>query len=103
MNKREFIEGIMDKNRISKHDALKLTEIVFERIQECLLEGREVRIDGVGAFRVRFKKPGIVRNNIVGEDQQVGPRVKLRFRTYRSMQRKLNQGLAKELNDVYGD
>lgn len=93
MTKREFIRTMIEDTGILREDALKITDIVFSHVRNMLLAGREVRVDGVGSFVLRFRKGGVVNNNLVGESHEVGPRVKLKFKTFPSMRRDLNQTL----------
>lgn len=98
MTKKEFVHAIMERHGLLKSDAETITRIVFQEVQRQLVNGREVRIDGVGSFSFKFRQPGMVNNNLLGEHHEVGPRVKLRFKPYPSMQKALKR-LAAEMND----
>lgn len=102
MTKREFIHALMEEYSLLKEDATKIVDIVFKQVRRELVRGREVRIDGVGSFSFKYKEPGVVNNNLLGKRHKVGPRVKLKFNAFPSMQRALNSKLAAEFNDGEG-
>lgn len=103
MTKRQFILALMENYALLKEDAEKVTELVFGEIRNQLLQGKEVRITGVGTFTFKYFKGGIVNNNLRGERHEVGPRVKLKFRPHPSIRRDLNNGLAKEITRAEKD
>lgn len=96
MKKTEFVSAITEEYGILRVDATKLTEIVFDQIRKQLLNGREVRIDGVGRFSFKFHKAKMRNNNLTGESHMVGPKVRLKFRPFPSMRRDLNRTLVQE-------
>lgn len=104
MTKKEFINALVEENNILKEDATKIARVVFGEVRRQLLKGREVRIDGVGSFSFKYKEPKLANNNLHGEHRPVGPRMRLKFTIFPSMQRALNEELAEEIarerNDV---
>ena len=90
MNKREFVRAVMDKGRLPQSEARMIVDIVFGTVRDLLLDGEEVRINDVGSFKFKFRKPRTVRNNIAGTIHEVGPSVKLRFRSFRKFHKDLN-------------
>jgi nucleoid DNA-binding protein len=101
VNKKEFILSLTEDHKILREDASKITDVVFSQIRKQLLKGREVRIDEVGCFAFKFKKPGTVNNNITGTQHDMGPRVRMKFKVFPSMQKALNAILAKEMASEY--
>jgi DNA-binding protein HU-beta len=86
----------MEETGMLKEDATKIVDCVFGHVRKKLLEGREVRIDGVGHFAIKFKDATTVHNNLTGGRHKVGPRVRMKFKTFPSMQRDLNENLLEE-------
>lgn len=98
MNKKEFVASLTDEHRILQEDSEKITEAVFNHIRKHLLQGREVRMDGIGSFSFKYRRPKVMNNNITGTKHKVGPRVRMKFKVFPSMQRSLNAILAKEMS-----
>ena len=101
MIRKEFIFALMEDEGILREDASKITDVVFSQVRKQLLLGREVRINDVGSFRLKYRKPSVMNNNVTGTKHQVGPRVRVKFRVFPSMQRALNAILAKEMDSEY--
>src|SRR3954447_22731027 len=53
MTKAELVEDVARAAEVTKKDAERLVEIVFESIIETLNEGEEIELRGFGRFRVR--------------------------------------------------
>lgn len=53
MNKTELIETVIEKAEISKKDATKAVEAIFDSISETLKKGDKVQLIGFGNFEVR--------------------------------------------------
>lgn len=98
MRKKDFVKDIIDETGIFKGDAMKIVDLIFDRIRENLLLGREVRISGVGRFKFRFRKARIMHNNLVGKRQRVPAKVKLRFSTFPTMQVDIDNNLLEEFD-----
>lgn len=98
MKKGEFVRAIADDHSILREDALRIVEMVFGQLRKQLIQGKEVRIDDIGCFNIKFRKAGIMNNNLLGKRHPVPARVKLKFSTFPSMQRALNSILAAELD-----
>lgn len=96
MTKQEFIKSFMEDTGFGIDDARKITEIVFNHVKEMLLQGKEVRIDGVGSFNFKYRDARTVVNNITKDRHDVGPTVKLKFRPYPSMNRSLKRELLED-------
>lgn len=97
MRKREFVHALVEDHDILMEDANKIYDAVCKTMRNQLLTGNEVRIEGVGAFHMKFRQAGTVNNNLLGKRHKIGPRVRLKFKTFPSMQRDLNQILAREM------
>ena len=53
MNKTELVNSVAEAAELSKKDAAKAVESVFETIQEALAKGDKVQLIGFGNFEVR--------------------------------------------------
>lgn len=56
MTKKEFVNAVAEKAKITKKSALTLTNTVLEVLEESLKKGEEVRIPGFGTFKVLLRK-----------------------------------------------
>jgi integration host factor subunit alpha len=59
---------------LSRADAGKITEAVIEEIIAALVAGEDVKLHGVGIFKLRRKKERIGRNPKTGKDAVITPR-----------------------------
>lgn len=100
MNKREFVRALMEENNILRDDANTVVDMVFKQIRKQLLSGREVRIEGVGRFSLKYREAGVVNNNLQGRRHHVPARVKLKFYPFDSFERSLNAFLASEVSSA---
>ncbi|MDR1597971.1 MAG: HU family DNA-binding protein [Holosporales bacterium] len=67
MNKSELVASISDKSGLTKVDAEKALEAVFDSITEALKAGDEVRLVGFGSFLGVDKPASDGRNPRTGE------------------------------------
>ena len=56
MNKQELIAAVADNSGLTKGDAVKAVEAVFETISGALKRGDEVRLVGFGTFSLSRRK-----------------------------------------------
>ena len=56
MNKNDLISAVADSSGLTKGDAMKAVESVFEAISGALKSGDEVRLVGFGTFSVAKRK-----------------------------------------------
>ena len=67
MNKQDLIGAVADSSGLSKTDAAKAVEGVFDAISGALKKGDEVRLVGFGTFSVSKRKASTGRNPRTGE------------------------------------
>jgi integration host factor subunit beta len=67
MTKAELVEGVADAAELTKKDAERLVEIVFESIIETLNQGEKIELRGFGSFRVRERGARRGRNPKTGD------------------------------------
>lgn len=68
MNKTELIAVVAEKSELTKKDATKAVEAVFEAISEALQNGEKVQIIGFGNFETRERAARKGRNPQTGEE-----------------------------------
>jgi DNA-binding protein HU-beta len=71
MNKQDLISSVADASGITKADASKAVEAVFDSITGALKKGDEVRLVGFGTFSVSKRKASTGRNPRTGEPMQI--------------------------------
>jgi DNA-binding protein HU-beta len=68
VNKSELINSVAESAGLSKKDATKAVEAVFETIQTTLGEGDRVQVIGFGTFEVRERAARKGRNPQTGKE-----------------------------------
>jgi len=71
MNKTDLVNAVAEKTELSKKDAGKAVDAVFQTIMDSLGEGERVQIIGFGNFEVRTRKARKGRNPQTGEEIQI--------------------------------
>lgn len=66
MTKAELVEDVARASELTKKDAERLVEIVFESIIETLNHGEKIELRGFGSFRVRERGARRGRNPKTG-------------------------------------
>lgn len=68
MNKTELVNSVAEATELSKKDAAKAVEAVFESIQTALAGGEKVQLIGFGNFEVRERAARKGRNPQTGKE-----------------------------------
>ena len=71
MNKNEFIDKVADLSDMSKADATRAVDAVFDSITQALKGGDDVRLVGFGTFAVAKRKASMGRNPRTGEPMPI--------------------------------
>jgi DNA-binding protein HU-beta len=71
MNKNDLISAVADSSGLSRSDATKAVEGVFDAVTGALKNGDEVRLVGFGTFSVARRKASTGRNPRTGETMQI--------------------------------
>lgn len=71
MNKTDLIAKVAEGAELSKKDATKAVEAVFEAISEALRNGDKVQLVGFGNFEVRERSARKGRNPQTGEEIEI--------------------------------
>ncbi len=71
MNKSELISQVAETSELSKKDATKAVDAVFEAIAGALQSGDKVQLVGFGNFEVRERSARKGRNPQTGEEIEI--------------------------------
>lgn len=71
MNKQDLVSAVADAAGLSKADAAKAVEGVFDAVTGELKKGGEVRLVGFGTFSVSRRKESTGRNPRTGEPMTI--------------------------------
>jgi DNA-binding protein HU-beta len=71
MNKNDLISAVAESSGLTRSDATKAVEGVFEAITGALKKGGEVRLVGFGTFSVAKRKASTGRNPRTGAPMQI--------------------------------
>lgn len=71
MNKTELINAVTEATELSKKDATKAVEAVFDTITGALKDGDKVQLIGFGNFEVRTRSARKGRNPQTGEEIEI--------------------------------
>lgn len=80
MNKQDLISSVADSSGLSKSDAGKAVEAVFDSITGALKKGDEVRLVGFGTFTVSKRKASTGRNPRTGETMEIKASTQPKFK-----------------------
>jgi integration host factor subunit beta len=67
MTKADLVEKVAKETDMTKKDAEKLVEVIFESIVSTLNQGEKIELRGFGSFRVRERNARKGRNPKTGE------------------------------------
>lgn len=71
MNKTDLINAVAEKSELSKKDATKAVDAVFEAVMDSLKNGEKVQLIGFGNFEVRERSARKGRNPQTGEEIEI--------------------------------
>ncbi|MGV2886165.1 HU family DNA-binding protein [Paenibacillus taichungensis] len=71
MNKTELIEKVVSSTELSKKDATKAVDAVFNTISEALQNGDKVQLVGFGNFETRDRSARKGRNPQSGQEIEI--------------------------------
>lgn len=90
MNKQDLISAVADASGLSKTDAGKAVESVFESISAALTKGDEVRLVGFGTFSVSKRKASTGRNPRTGEPMTIKASSQPKFKAGKGLKDAVN-------------
>lgn len=71
MNKTELVAYVAEQTQLTKKDATKAVDAVFEAIESALKKGDKVQLIGFGNFEVRERAARKGRNPQTGEEIEI--------------------------------
>ena len=90
MNKQELIGSVAENTGLSRSDASRAVEGVFDAISSALKRGDEVRLVGFGTFSTAKRKAGKGRNPRTGEEITIPATATVRFKAGKGLKDALN-------------
>ena len=90
MNKQELIGTVADTTGLSRGEASRAVEGVFEAITSALKKGDEVRLVGFGTFSCSKRKASTGRNPRTGEPMQIKESSQPKFKAGKGLKDSVN-------------
>ncbi|MFC3097852.1 HU family DNA-binding protein [Alteraurantiacibacter palmitatis] len=90
MNKNELIGAVAELSGLSRNDATKAVEGVFEAITTTLSKGDEVRLVGFGTFSVARRKASTGRNPRTGAPMKIPASSQPKFKAGKGLKDAVN-------------
>jgi DNA-binding protein HU-beta len=90
MNNSDLADKLAASQALSKADARKLVDAVFEGIASAAAAGEEVSLNGFGKFKVKDTPAREGRNPATGATIQIAASKKLTFAPAKAVKDKLN-------------
>lgn len=90
MNKNDLIATVAGKTGLSKSEAAKAVDGVFDSITASLKKGQEVRLVGFGTFSVSRRAASQGRNPRTGESIQIPASNQPKFKAGKGLKDSLN-------------
>ena len=90
MNKQDLISHVADAAGLSKTDAGKAVEALFDTITGALKKGDEVRLVGFGTFSVTKRKASMGRNPRTKEPMQIKASSQPKFKAGKGLKDAVN-------------
>ena len=90
MNKNDLVGAVADASGLTKSDATKAIEGVFEAITGALKKGDEVRLVGFGTFSTVKRKASTGRNPRTGEPMTIKASTAPKFKAGKGLKDAVN-------------
>ena len=90
MNKNDLVAVVADKTGLSKAEATKSVDCVFDAITDSLKSGEEVRLVGFGTFNVTQRAASEGRNPRTGERIQIPASMQPKFKAGKGLKDAVN-------------
>jgi DNA-binding protein HU-beta len=90
MNKQELIGAVAESAGLTRADASKAVESVFDSISAALRKGDEVRLVGFGTFSVSKRKASTGRNPRTGEPMSIAASSQPKFKAGKGLKDSVN-------------
>ena len=90
MNKNDLVSAVSGSAGLSKADASKAVDSVFDSITNSMRYGNEVRLVGFGTFSVAQRNATTGRNPRTGETIQIPARKQAKFKAGKALKEAVN-------------
>jgi DNA-binding protein HU-beta len=90
VNKNDLVAAVADNAGLTKADASKAVDGVFDAITDVLKQGGEVRIVGFGTFAVASRKATTGRNPRTGETINIAASKQPKFKAGKGLKDAIN-------------
>ncbi len=90
MNKNDLVSAVSSSAGLSRADASRVVDSVFDNITRSLQGGNEVRLVGFGTFSVAQRKATTGRNPRTGETIQIPARKQPKFKAGKALKAAVN-------------
>lgn len=90
MNKNDLVAAVADRSDMSKADAAKAVDAVFDAIADSLKKGSEVRLVGFGTFSVSRRAASEGRNPRTGEKIKIPAQNQVKFKVGKGLKDSVN-------------
>ena len=90
MNKNDLIGAVAEASGLTRSDAIKAVEGVFDSITIALKSGDEVRLVGFGTFSVAKRKASTGRNPRTGEPMKINASSQPKFKAGKGLKDAVN-------------
>ena len=91
MNKNDLVSEVANGASLSKADAARAVDAIFETIKNSLSVGGEVRIVGFGTFNVTHRRASQGRNPRTGEKIMIPASKQPKFRAGKGLKEAVNR------------
>ena len=91
MNKNDLVSEVANGASLSKADAARAVDAIFETIKNSLSVGGEVRIVGFGTFNVTHRRASQGRNPRTGEKIMIPASIQPKFRAGKGLKEAVNR------------
>ncbi len=90
MNKNDLVAAVASNSGLSKADAVKVVDGVFDTVSGALRGGDDVRLVGFGTFSVVDRKASVGRNPRTGERIQIPAARRPKFKAGKNLKQSVN-------------
>ncbi|ATW05224.1 HU family DNA-binding protein [Sphingorhabdus sp. YGSMI21] len=90
MNRQDLISAVAEASGLSKTDAAKAVDAIFDAIAGTLSRGGDVRLAGFGTFSTSRRKASTGRNPRTGEPMQLAPSTSAKFKAGKGLKEAIN-------------
>jgi integration host factor subunit beta len=99
MNKSELIEKLCEKCQLGQLQAEEVVNLIMDKMQDALANGRRIEIRGFGSFVVKDYDSYWGRNPKTGEKIWVNPKRLPAFKVGKELRERLNDGISSSDSD----